>query len=167
MLFSVIINQGANNYISMEDANVKLMKTIPVNLFTQLFIKVSIPLGCSIVSLFATILVLLFTGVISIMTAVSGFILTVLLLFICSIISLLEELKIKRNSPRNSFLSNLYSYLLPIVYFISSVILSYFTVSIYLVYLIGLGLIALLSFPYFINFKKKVANLFLELEMVN
>lgn len=167
MLFSVIINQGANNYISMEDANIKLMKTIPVNLFTQLFIKVSIPLGCSIVSLFATILVLLFTGVVSIMTAVSGFILTVLLLFICSIISLLEELKIKRNSPRNSFLSNLYSYLLPIVYFISSVILSYFTVSIYLVYLIGLGLIVLLSFPYFINFKKKVANLFLELEMVN
>ena len=47
MLFSLIIASGASNYISMEGKNVRLMKTIPVNLFTQILIKVGIPFVCS------------------------------------------------------------------------------------------------------------------------
>ena len=55
MLFTLIINQGANNYISMENKNVRLMKTIPVNLYKQLFIKVIIPFILSSASLFVSI----------------------------------------------------------------------------------------------------------------
>ena len=82
MLFTLIINQGANNYISMENKNVRLMKTIPVNLYKQLFIKVIIPFILSSASLFVSILVLAITQVISITTAIFGFILSITLLAI-------------------------------------------------------------------------------------
>ena len=43
MLFSVIIAQGANQYIQMEKSTIKVMKTIPVKYSTQLIIKFMIP----------------------------------------------------------------------------------------------------------------------------
>lgn len=59
MLFTVIINQGASQYIQMEKKTIKVMKTIPVLPRIQLLIKVSIPLLLSFTSLFITLLVLL------------------------------------------------------------------------------------------------------------
>jgi len=92
---------------------------------------------------------------------------TEVLLASTGIVSLFEEMKIRRNKPRSSTMSTLYSYLIPVLYFAVTVLLSYNGMSIYLVYLLGIIVILLSSVPYLINIKKKVANLFLELEMVN
>ena len=167
MLFSLIIASGASNYISMEGKNVRLMKTIPVSLFTQIIIKVGIPFALSAISLFATNLTLCLTGVMSITNSLFSFLLTLLLLVIFSIVSLFEEMKVGRNKPRNYFQSSLYSYLLPVVYFAATLIMSYNKVSIILVYAFGVAAILLVSIPYVFKLKKKVAKLFIDLEMVN
>ena len=96
-----------------------------------------------------------------------SFLLTALLLVIFSIVSLFEEMKVGRNKPRNYFQSSLYSYLLPVVYFAATLIMSYNKVSIILVYAIGVASILLVSIPYVFRLKKKVARLFIDLEMVN
>lgn len=167
MLFSLIIAAGANNYISMEDKNVRLIKIIPINLHKQLAIKVLLPFSLSFISLFVTIATLLIGGVISITSALSALLLTGILLAIFDIVSLYEELKIKRNKPRSTFMSGMYSYLLPLLYFFATVVMSYFGLTIFFVYLIGFVVIVLASLPYLIRLKSRMANLFLELEMVN
>lgn len=167
MMFTLIINQGANNYIAMEHKNVRLMKIIPISLYKQLAVKVLIPFILSSLSLFASIITLYACKVLTLNTAIFAFILTFILLAVFEIVSLFEELKTKRNKPRNTTMSTLYSYLLPSLYFIVTVIMSYFGLSIYLVYLFGIVVIVLSSLPYLIHLKKKVADLFLDLEMVN
>lgn len=167
MLFTLIINQGANNYISMEQKNVRLMKVIPVSAYKQLAIKVMIPFIFSSISLLASVLTLWIGNIITFQTALFGFILTFVLLAVFEIVSLFEEMKIKRNKPRSSSMSTLYSYLIPVLYFGVTVFMSYQGLDVYLVYLFGIVVILLSSIPYLVNLKKKVANLFLELEMVN
>ncbi len=167
MLFSLIISQGANHYITMENKNIRLMKVIPINLYQQLGVKVLIPFSLSFVSLFVSVLTLWLGSVISFRTAFFALLLTSALLAIFNLVSLFEELRIQRDKPRSTFMSSLYSYLLPIVYFAITVILSYFGVSVYLVYLLGLLGVLLASLPYTLHLKKKVANMFLEMEMVN
>ena len=167
MLFTLIINQGANNYISMEQKNVRLMKVVPVSAYKQLAVKVMIPFILSSFALLASVLTLWIGNIVTFQTALFAFILTFILLAIFEIVSLFEEMKIRRNKPRSSTMSTLYSYLIPIMYFAVTVVMSYYGLSIYLVYLFGIVVILLSSIPYLINIKKKVANLFLELEMVN
>lgn len=167
MLITLIISQGANNYISMEDKNTRLIKMMPVSIKTQLAIKVLIPFGLS--ALFCTIsyLVLWISGVVSFTTFIFGLILTLVLLAVVDITALYEELRVKRNKPRSYLTSSLYSYLLPILYFIVMLVGSYFNMSIYIAYGIGLLVFILLSLPFVINMKTKVKNLFLELEVYN
>lgn len=167
MLFTLIINQGANSYIAMEDKNIRLMKSIPVTPFKQLFIKAAIPFILSSVSLLLTTIVLWATRIVSFRTACFGFLLTLILLLVFDIVSLFEELKIRRNKPRNTALSTTYSYLLPMLYFVATVIVSYFGASIYLVYLVGALIFIAMGLPFVFNFKSRVQNLFMELEMVN
>ena len=88
-------------------------------------------------------------------------------MIIYSIVSLFEEMKIDRNRPRNTFMSSLYSYLLPLVFFGATLVLSYNKASIYMVYAAGLVMVLLVSLPYILGLKKKVAELFIDLEMVN
>lgn len=167
MLFTLVINQGANTYIQMEDKNIRLMKSIPVSPFRQLFIKAILPFTLSVISLIITLFVLWVTKTISIRTLVFGFILTLVLLVIFDIVSMYEELKIRRNKPRSTFVSTMYSYLLPITYFFVTVVSSFFGASIFLVYLLGLLVFVLLGIPFVINFKKRVKSLFMDLEVVN
>lgn len=167
MLITLIISQGANQYITMEDKNIRLIKMMPVKIKTQLSVKVLIPFTLSASFCFISYLALLVTGTISWTTFVFGVILTILLLCVVDLVSLFEELKIKRNKPRSYFLSNTYSYVLPILYFIVSLVGSYFDISIYIAYGLGIIIFILLSLPFVINIKSKVKNLFDELEVSN
>ena len=83
------------------------------------------------------------------------------------LVSLKEELTIKFNRPKSSFLSSVYSYLLPIAFLVVSLVLSYFEYDIIVAYSISLGVILLLSVPFIIRFKHKTINRFLDLEVVN
>lgn len=167
MLFTIIINQGASSYIQTEKKTIKLIKTIPVDCKTQLFIKVSIPFVLSLISFIVTLLVLLVTKTINLTTFIFAGILVITLLLIFDVISLKEELSIRNHKPRSTFVSNLYSYILPILYFVICAVLSYFDVSIYLVYIIGFLVFLIFGIPYFIYLKKNMESLFMDLDVVN
>ena len=167
MLFTVIINQGASQYIQMEKKTIKVMKTIPVLPRIQLLIKVSIPLLLSFTSHFITLLVLLVLKTITFITFIFALLLVSLLLFIYDVISLKEELNIRNHKPRRSFVSNLYSYILPIIYFVVTTILSYFGMSIYIAYLIGCIVFVILGIPHVFNLKKNMESLFMDLDVIN
>ena len=167
MLFTVIISQGASSYIQMEKATIKVMKTIPVKYSKQLFIKVLIPFILSFSSLLITSLVLLIGNMISVTTFIFGLILTSGLLVVFDIVSLKEEVSIRNKKPRSTFLSSLYSYILPIVYFLVCAGMSYFGLSIYIAYLIGFVIFILSAIPIIIYLVKNLNSLFMDLDVVN
>lgn len=167
MLFTVIINQGANGYISAEERTIKNMKTMPVPFGTQLAVKVAIPFALSWVSLFASALVLVLTKTVSLSTGGFTLLITTFLLFIFDIISLLEELNIRHNRQRSTFLSGVFAYLLPIVFVIASIVLSFFKVNLALSYLGGLAAFLIIGVWPVLYCFKNAGRLFLDLEAKN
>ena len=167
MLFTLIINQGANEYIQAEKGNIRVMKIIPVPAHVQIFIKVSVPFVLSFISMFCSVLTLFVLGTISFTTFIFGLILTSVVLFVFELVSLKEEMSIRNGKPRSTFLSSVFSYLLPFVYFIVAVTACSMGVHIVWAYLVGLVLSVLIGLPFLINIKNKVASAFLDLEMVN
>lgn len=167
MLFTVIIAQGANSYIQMEKQTIKVMKTIPVKYSTQLLIKFMIPLILSFVSLLITLLILLVTKIITLETFIFGLILITTLLIVFDIVSLKEELSIRNKKPRSTYLSSLYAYILPIMYFLVCAVFSYFGLSIYIAYLIGLVVFGVFAIPIIVYLIKNLNSLFMDLDVVN
>lgn len=167
ILVSLIIAQGANSYISNEAKNIRLIKMLPVNVFLQLAIKVVLPLILVMASVLITYIVLLALGTITVWTALFGFLLTLLIHAIFSVISLYEELKVRHHSTRSYFLSSTFSYMLPILYSAAMIIASYFGLSIFAVYAIGLVFIIASGAPWVVKFRSRVLRLFDELEVVN
>ncbi len=166
ILFTLIINQGATNYIQMEEKTITIMKMIPVKYKMQLLIKMIIPFSLSFISFFITGLVLVIANGISIEIFLVSIILVTLILFIYDSICLYEELRIRSNKPRNTFTSSLYSYLLPILFFIVSVILAILNLNIYLIYLIGIFTIAMLGIYFVVNVFKNMEKDFILIESV-
>ena len=167
MLFSVIISQGANNYIQMEKRTIKVMKTIPVKYSMQLFIKVIIPFILSFVSLFVSLLVLLIGKHITFITFIFTLILSALLLGVFDLISLKEELSIRNHKPRSTYVSNLYSYMLPLLFFLITALFSYIGLPLILAFVIGIVLVVVLGLPHVISLKKNMNSLFMDLDVIN
>jgi len=166
ILFTLIINQGATNYIQMEEKTITIMKMIPVKYKMQLLIKMIIPFSLSFISFFITGLVLVIAKGISVEIFLVSIVLVTIILFIYDSICLYEELRIRSNKPRNTFISNLYSYLLPLVFFIVSVILAILNLNIYLIYLIAILAIAIVGIYYVINVFKNMEKDFILIESV-
>ena len=167
MLISSIIFQGANNYITNENKNVRLMKSIPVSSYLQLSIKVFIPLLLSLASLLLSYFVILVTGTMNVIPVLYGIIINVVFLTTLAIVSLFEELKVKRNQTKNSLLSGIYTYLVPTIYFLVALLMCYFQVNYNITFLLGLGVVVLSLVPYIIRFKERVNDQFLSLEVSN
>lgn len=167
ILISLIIGQGANSYISNEGKNIRLIKIMPISVFTQIAIKVLLPLVFVIVSTLISYLVLFVLGTIDVWTLLFGFAITLFIQIIFSVISLYEELKIRQNRERNYFLSSTFSYLLPIVYSAAMIVASYFGLDMFIIYAIGILIVVASGLPWVINFKRRVLRLFDELEVVN
>lgn len=167
MLFTVIINQGANNYITMEKRTIKQMKTMPVKFSTQLFIKVSIPFIMSMISLLVSVIALMASKTVPFTTGLFGFIISACLLFIFDVVSLWEELSIRHLRARSTTFSSLISYLLPFVFAVSAIILSYLKVPNVLTILGGLLMIVLVGIAPVIVIFKNSGKLFLDLEAIN
>ncbi|MBQ9785546.1 MAG: hypothetical protein IJW29_08590 [Clostridia bacterium] len=167
MLFTLIINQGANEYIQSEKGNVRVMKTIPVCPLLQLAIKVVVPFVLSTLSLGLTVIVLAATGLLAPMTALCSFFMTWILLAIFILISLKEEMRVSNNKPRSTWLSTCYSYLLPFSFFAISLVGCWNGMPLGVAYLIGFLIFILSGVPHVINIKRKMEDLFLDLEMVN
>ncbi len=167
MSFTLIINSGANEYIQTEKSNVRIMKTIPVSEFTQIFIKVGVPFSLSLLSLIITTTVLFAMQIISGVTFLFSTVITALLLLTFDIVSLKEELKIQRFKSRSSALSTAYSYLMPFLFFIGSVIGCLLGLELFSAYLLGTALFVALALPHFIYLKRKIRDGFLDMELVN
>ena len=167
MFFSVMIAQGASLYITMEKATIKVMKVIPITYKKQMFFKVIIPLIMSIASLLITLLVLLIGKVINYATFGFGFLMVTLLLLIYTLVSVKEELSIRHKKPRNRFLSNIVSYIVPILFAIVALFLSFKGASLAISYLVTFGIFILIIVPIFFYLKVKLNSLFQDLDMVN
>ena len=167
MLFTIIINSGANSYIDSERKTMKIMKTMPVSYLKQLFIKTLVPYLLSALALICSEIVLISTHTISLMTFIFSLVLTLSLLIIYELASLNEELKIRNNKPRESFISSLYAYLVPILFFIITLLLASLGINPILIYSLGFLIIILLALPFIINIKKRILNAFIDLEVIN
>lgn len=171
ILTSLIICQGANSYISDEGKNIRLIKMVPVSVFTQLAIKVMLPLtlvAISTVVTYAVLGVFAFNfGANTWWVALLGCLITLIIQVIFSVISMYEELKIRQNRSRSYFLSSTFSYAIPIVYAAAMIVASYFGLQLFAAFAIGLALVVASGLPWVINFKRRVLRLFNELEVVN
>ena len=167
MFFSVMIAQGASLYITMEKATVRVMKVIPVPYKKQMFFKVIIPFVLSIASLLITLLVLLLGKVINFATFGFGFLMCTLLLLIYTLVSVREELSIRHKHPRNTFFSNIVSYLVPAVFAGVALFLSFKGISLAICYLTTFGIFVLIIVPLILYLRAKLNSLFLDLDMVN
>ena len=166
ILFTLIINQGATNYIQMEEKTITIMKMIPVKYKKQLLIKMIIPFGLSFLSFFITALVLLIAKGINVEIFFVSLILVTLILFIYDSVCLYEELRIRSNKPRNTFTSNLYSYILPILFFLVSVILSCLSINIYIIYILTTLLMFVLGIYFIVDIFKNMEKNFIQIESV-
>lgn len=167
ILFSLTISQGANQFIQQEGRNVRLMKYIPVSFYKQLMIKMLLPLSFSTLSLFLTFLVLWTTRILSWVNVLFGFILCELFLIFFVMLSLFEEMKQYNHRGRSFLFSSIYTYLLPIVYFVLALVLSYVGLSSILIYSLSILVFFALVFPFVFHFKQKVSQLFIDLEVMN
>ena len=167
MMITIIINGGANQYIAIEERTIKNLKTIPVDYRLQLVIKMMIPYTLSSFFLLVSLVVLLICGAVSFMTAAFSFLLTLIVTFVFDVISLREELNIRHGKPRSTYLSTLFSYVLPFAYIALVIFLSYKGVSLFLIYFMGMALFVVLGLPQLLKVKKKMGEWFMELEAIN
>ena len=143
------------------------MLQIPISLFEQLAIKVAIPLALSLAFLFISYLVLAFTFTLSIIPFLYGLLINTIFIITLSIVSLFEELHVRRNATKNTLLSGVYTYVVPTVYFLFALLLCYFKVNYNLTFIIGLLVVVGSLVPYMIHFKERVNEQFLSLEVAN
>lgn len=167
MFFSVVINQGANSYISMESNTIKVIKTIPVSYKTQLSVKVAIPYVFSITSLLVSLAVLMGTKTIHWSYGLLTICLTAVFLFVFELISLQEELNIRHNKKRSSFFSSVVAYVFPLAFAGTAILLSYYGISSYLAFLGGFGVCVIIGLYPIISVFKRAGDLFMDLEAKN
>ncbi len=167
IMVTLIVNSGANQYISMEERTIKNLKTIPVDYRLQLLVKVLLPFTMSTVSLIIAVFALLIGEVITPLTALFAFLLSFVVVLVFDIISLREELNIRHGKPRSSYLSNLFSYVLPLAYIALVMFLSFSGASLIVMYLLGVLLFAVLGLPQILKVKKHMGDWFMELEAIN
>ncbi len=165
LLIYVTLLSGGDNYIGIEKGSLKIMKILPLSPSLQLWIKLAIPYLSCLISLLVTIIVLTSTKELGPLTGVLSFFTGAFFLAISSLASLREELKRKPEQERNRLLSSLYDWVLPILLFFLSLLLSFYHVPLYGIVLLSSGVLLLSSLPFLIHFRKRIRNLFLKMEV--
>ena len=167
MFFTVMIAQGSSLYISMEKATIKVMKVIPIPFKKQIVIKVMIPFLLSTVSLLISLGVLWISKVINVYIFLISLLMCILLLLAYTLTSLKEELSIKHRKPKNTLISNIISYLIPLMFAGITIALNFIGVNIYLCYFVSAGLFLVINIILFFYLRANLNDLFLDLDMVN
>ena len=106
-------------------------------------------------------------GVFTLLTAAFSLLLTSVFLFVFDFISLREELNIRHGKPRSTYMSSVFSYLLPIVYIAVSIYLSYTGLELSILYLVGSALFAVIGVPVIVSVNRNMGKWFMELEAIN
>ena len=105
--------------------------------------------------------------VISFTTFAFALLFSVILLAIFCMVSLIEELSIRNNQAKQTTLSTIVSYVVPIVFFVISVLLAYIEVPYILVNIIGLVLLAFVAGMIVLYLMKNIDRKFMELDVIN
>lgn len=167
ILFTIIINSGANSYISNEMRTIRVLKTMPIEPEKQLLFKVLVPFSLSLISLIVSTIILIAFKVTAPVHIIFGFILSLTMLIVFEIVSLREEMKIRANKPKSSFLSTLYAYVIPVLFFGLAVLFTFNKINVIVAYIISLVLIIGSAIPFVINYRYKIREDFLDLDMIN
>ncbi len=167
MMISIVINSGANNYLSIEARTVKNLKTMPISYRTQLLVKAIIPFILSTTSLSIAVLVLYIGGVLSGTTAFFAFVLTLLFILAYDVISMIEELRIRHGKPRSTYASGLFSYVFSFLYVAISILIMYLGTPLWVVYVMGIVLVVCLTLPFIWILIKRMGDWFMDLEAIN
>ena len=167
ILISLIISQGANSYISSEGKNIRLIKTIPVGIFQQLTVKIGLPLAFISGSVILSYGILCVLQCFTIPEALFGLLITLLIQVTFSVISLYEELQVRQNRSRSYFFSSMFSYVIPVLYAGAMILGSYFGLNLYIAYAIGITVVVAGGLPWTVGFRKRILQLFEQLEVVN
>ena len=167
MLISLIIYQGASNYISNENKTLRLMKSIPIAPNQQLIIKVGIPALLSASFLLVSYIALAVTKVLTIVTMLYAIVLNLILLFSVTLVNLYEELNLKRQQEKNALLSTTYTYLIPIMFLASAIYLGYIGINQHIIFAIEVVFISCSLLPFIIRLKARVTDKFYKLEVIN
>ena len=166
-LLIAIVTSGGTNFIANENKNIRVIKTIPVSIKKQLGTKMAIPYVSGLFFSLLSLILLSSASQLSIFHGMAIFVLSIFYLLLLNLVSLYEELKIKRNGTRNYFYSSLVIYVVPIAIFFILMLLSYFKVNIYVSFLLSLILIVACLLPFFYKGKKRFNRWFLEMEVIN
>ena len=89
------------------------------------------------------------------------------MLIVFEIVSLREEMKIRANKPKSSFLSTLYAYVIPVLFFGLAVLFTFNKINVIVAYILALVLIIGSAIPFVINYRYKIREDFLDLDMIN
>ena len=164
MMVALIISSGAVRYISMEASTIKNLKTIPISSKKQLIIKLMIPFVMSEIALFIAILVLLIGRAAPPLACLFAFLLSSVLLFVFGVISMREELNIRHNKPRSTFISTFYAYALPFAFLIIGLLLSLVGLPVFVIYLLGMLVFAGVGVPVVLKVWHNMDDWFIDLE---
>lgn len=167
IMVTLIINSGANRYIDIEERTIKNLKTIPVDFRLQLTVKLLIPYAMSALFLILSVAILWISGTVSLLTALFALLLTLVVVFVFDVISMREELCIRHGKKRSTFLSTLFSYVLPFAYVALVMLLSFLGFPLVVMYLLGVLLFLLLGLPQLWKVHRNMGNWFMELEAIN
>lgn len=151
MMFVIVINQGASDYIKIEGNNIQMFKLYPIDTKYKLLIKIFIPYILSTLSLLISLIVLLIFNIIVPTTMLFTLIITLIVLLLIDLVSLYEELK---NKYSNKLITNILCYLIPIISFIFMFIMAYLNINIIISYFIVIAIVLSVVIYLFINFNK-------------
>lgn len=161
LMFVIVINGGATNYLASEGNNIRMFKLYPTSIKKKLLIKLLIPLTLISLSLFISLIVLISFSIINPLTALFTFIISIICIILIDLINLSEEIS---NKYESKILSNVLSYIVPIASFIFMFIMSFLSVNIFISYSIIIVLILIPIIYICLNFNKLYINKFLSFE---
>ena len=151
----------------MEEKTIRIIKSIPVSHRLQLAIKVLIPFSLSSISLLISLIVLVTTGIISFTTFIFALLFSFVLLMLFCMVSLIEELNIRNNKAKQTTLSTVVSYVVPVIFFVISVLLAYIKVPYILVNIISFVLLVAVAALVAVYIVFNIDRKFAELDVIN
>ena len=167
LCFSALVASGGADFISRENNSVKMLKICPVPYRTQMFVKASIPVLASSISLIATVVLLWAAGQITPMIALVSLVGGLLFLLSFNLLSFTEEMKRKVGQSVNHFLSGVYTYAIPALFLVLTVGLSMLLRNTQALFFVGLATIVVAVSPVLAYFFVNKRKLWDEMEVSN
>lgn len=171
LLFSGVINASASLSMSREGKALIIVKYLPVSPLKQILAKILIPIAFSFLSLLATEIVLISTGIVTLPVFLSSFFIGTLLLVFSNVFGVycdMHDREGERRKAKLSLLNEAIPLLLPLLilalFFVFSV---YVRVPSWALYLLACLFCFFLLSPSFFFLRKRYRRAFLKMEVSN